>query len=216
MKLFIDFDDVLFNAKKFKTDLINIFIKNGVSKLEFENSYYSFRKKDQALGKYYDLKKQISALKKIKRLDHEKLANELADFTANLESYVFSDVKIFLEKFPKKDLFLVTYGHEKFQKLKIKNSDLKKYFSQIIITKNYKADDIEDVSKKQKFSLDEKIILIDDRPDQIEKVKEQNEKVVTFRLRRKEGRYKDLICKNTDYEIKNLKEALKIIEEINS
>ncbi|MFZ2193748.1 MAG: hypothetical protein WAV31_05890, partial [Candidatus Moraniibacteriota bacterium] len=82
MKLFIDFDDVLFNAKKFKTDLINIFIKNGVSKLEFENSYYSFRKKDQALGKYYDLKKQISALKKIKRLNHEKLANELADFTA--------------------------------------------------------------------------------------------------------------------------------------
>ncbi|MFZ2835226.1 MAG: HAD hydrolase-like protein [Candidatus Moraniibacteriota bacterium] len=214
MKLFIDFDDVLFNAKKFKTDLINIFIKNGVSKLEFENSYYSFRKKDQALGKYYDLKKQISALKKIKRLNHEKLANELADFTANLESYVFSDVKIFLEKFPKKDLFLITYGHEKFQKLKIKNSDLKKYFSQIIITKNYKADDIKEVSEKLELSLEEKIILIDDRPEQIEIAKKKNKKIITLRLRRKEGRYKNLICKNTDYEIKNLKEALKIINNL--
>ncbi|MFZ2193755.1 MAG: hypothetical protein WAV31_05925, partial [Candidatus Moraniibacteriota bacterium] len=107
-----------------------------------------------------------------------------------------------------------TYGHEKFQKLKIKNSDLKKYFSQIIITKNYKADDIKEVSEKLELSLEEKIILIDDRPEQIEIAKKKNKKIITLRLRRKEGRYKNLICKNTDYEIKNLKEALKIINNL--
>ena len=57
MKVFIDFDDVLFNTRDFKRDLINIFIKNGVSRKQFtEEGYWS--------GKY-NLEKQIKSLEKI-------------------------------------------------------------------------------------------------------------------------------------------------------
>ena len=39
MKIFIDFDDVIFNTKLLKKSLVKIFSENGVPKKDFEESY---------------------------------------------------------------------------------------------------------------------------------------------------------------------------------
>lgn len=215
MKVFIDFDDVIFNAKRFKHDLIRIFLKNGITRSEFDSSYYTFLKKDQDRGKYYDPKSQIRVLRRRSLINHKKLDLEVDALMENLEGYVFPDVPDFLNNFSKKDLFLITYGHVKFQKNKIKGAGIGKYFQKTIISKNNKADDILETVKKIKLSAEEGIILIDDRPDQIERAKRRNKKITAFRMCRKEGRYSDLICLRKDYEVKNLKEALKIIKDKN-
>jgi len=211
MKIFIDFDDVIFYTKKFKNDLISIFLKNGVTRQEFENSYYTFQKKAQARGEYYDPKKQIQVLKKRNQIDQRKLSRDIDKFLKSLEKYVFSDVLNFLSHFPKKDLYLITYGHEIFQMKKIKGAGIKKYFKRIIVSKNNKLAIILETAQKDKFSPGEKMILIDDRPEQLERVEQRKKSVITFHMCRPQGRYSDLICADKDYEVKNLKEILSII-----
>jgi FMN phosphatase YigB (HAD superfamily) len=213
MKIFLDFDDVIFNAKRFKKDMINVFFRNGVTKKEFDNSYYTFRKKGRSLVRYYSFKKQIARLGSQKNIDAEKLKSELNSFFGDLKKYVFSDVEPFLSNFSKKDLHLITYGQVDFQGIKIRGTGLRKRFNQIIITKNKKADDMVGLAKRKKFSPKENIIFIDDHPEQIERAMKVRKKIVTFRLRRKEGRYSDLPCPHKDFEKKNLREVLGVIKK---
>lgn len=213
MKIFVDFDDVIFYTKKFKKDLIRVFLKNGVTRQEFENSYYTFQKKAQALGEYYDPKKQIQVLRKRNQINQEELSKDLDDFLKDLGKYVFSDVFDFLSFFPKKELYLITYGHEKFQMKKIKGTGISKYFRKVIISKNNKLNIILETAKDHKFSSGEKVVLIDDRPEQLERAEKRKKSIITFHMCRPQGRYSDLICADKDYEVKNFKEVLKIIKQ---
>ena len=54
---FIDFDDTLFNTKKFKKELIKIFLKNNINKKQFTEFYYDQNNK-------HDPEKQINKLHK--------------------------------------------------------------------------------------------------------------------------------------------------------
>lgn len=213
MKIFIDFDDVIFNAKRFKEDLIHVFQRNGITRSEFENSYYTYSKKAQEEGKYYNPKQQIRVLKRRFQIDQYKLERDLDKFFSDLRSYVFPDVYLFLEAFPKKDCFLLTYGHIRFQKIKINGCGVRKYFRRLLISKDNKINIIREISEKYHFPSEESIILIDDRPEQLERTEETKKSVVTFHMCRSQGRYSNLICLDRDYEVKNLKEALNIIKE---
>lgn len=214
MKIFIDFDDVIFNAKKFKKDLVAVFQKNGITRQEFENSYYTFQKKAQAEGKHFDPRLQAKVLKKRFEIDTKKLEKDLDRFLKNLKKYVFPDVSEFLSNFSKKDLFLITYGHARFQKKKIRNSEMGKFFRRTLISKDNKINIVMEACRKYDFSpMREDIIIIDDRPEQIEKTEKAQKKIRTFRMCRPEGRYSDLICLDKDWEVKNLKEILKVIKK---
>lgn len=213
MKIFVDFDDVIFNAKKFKEDLIRVFVRHGITRHEFENSYYTFQKKAQLEGKYYDPKKQIEVLRRRNNIDHLELDRDLDAFMADLGKYVFPDACKFLESYKKKDLYLITYGHVKFQQAKIRGSGLRKYFRRVVISKDDKINIIKKTISRDNFSRGERVILIDDRPEQIEKVEAVRKSVVTFHMCRPEGRYSDLICTAMDYEVKSLKEAAEIIKK---
>ena len=77
MKIFIDFDDVIFNTGKFKEDFLNkVFIKNGATQNDFTKTYYHFFKKNGQVDKYYDPKKQIEALGKKDYINGDKLEKD--------------------------------------------------------------------------------------------------------------------------------------------
>lgn len=214
MKIFVDFDDVIFNARKFKEDLIHIFLKHGITRRDFENSYYTYSKRAQEFGKYYNPKDQINVLKKKNSIDHKKLNKDIDNFMKDLRVYVFDDFYEFVSAFSKKDLFIITYGHKKFQLAKIRGAKVGRYFREILISKDNKINIVSSVIKKYKFSPGkEDIILIDDRPEQIERTEKKGRKIRTFRMCRPEGRYSDLICLDKDWEVKNLKEAGMIIKK---
>lgn len=213
MKLFVDFDDVIFNAKKFKADLIRTFRRYGVTRTDFENSYYIYPKKAQARGRYYNPKDQIKVLKKRNQIDSVALGKDIDALMKDLTEYVFPDVYAFIELFSREDLFLLTYGHEKFQRAKIRGARVGKYFKKILLSKDDKINIIRAVSRQYAFRSDEVIVFIDDRPEQIEKVETVRKSIVTFRMCRPEGRYSDLLCRAMDYEVKSLKEAAEIIKK---
>jgi len=131
----------------------------------------------------------------------------------NLGAYVFPDVKKFLRKFPKKDLFILSYGQLKFQKSKIKGAGIEKLVSKIFVTKRKKIAVILELAQKYAFSKKEAIILIDDHPEQFKMSRRARKIIKTFYLSRKEGRYGDLPCLERDYAVKNLKEVARIIKK---
>lgn len=213
MKVFIDFDDVIFNTKKFKRDLIRVFLRNGVTRQEFDNSYYTFQKRAQEWGQYYDPKKQIKVLKKKFYIDQKKLEKDIDELMSDLSAYVFPDVYNFISYFPKRDLFLITYGHVRHQLKKIRRCGINKCFREILIAKRNKIDVIIETCKEHNFKEKEEIIFIDDRPEQLERAEGIKRNITTFRICRPEGRYSDLLCLDKDYEVKNLKQALRILKE---
>lgn len=214
MKIFIDFDDVIFHAKKFKKDLIGIFKKHGITRQEFNNSYYAFSKGSELEGKYYDPKKQIKILKKRFQVDNKKLQKDLDKFLKDLSGYIFPDVHYFLNNFSKSDLFLISYGHARFQRKKIRSSGMSKCFRKVLISKNNKMNIILNTCRKYGISPSkEDVILIDDRPEQLERTEQGKRRIKTFRICRPEGRYSDLLCVEMDYEVRNLREVFKIIKK---
>jgi FMN phosphatase YigB (HAD superfamily) len=213
MKIFIDFDDVLFNAKKFKRDLICIFKKHGVDKSKFEDSYYTYPKKNSNIGRFYYPGDQVKRLKKIYGLDTKNIEREIGRLMNNLEKYIFRDVDLFLENYRKSDLFLITFGHKNFQKDKIKGAKIGKYFRNIIISRGDKLGEILKIARKYNFKNNENILMIDDRPEYLERIEKGAKMIKTFHMRRPQGRYSHLGCKHADCEVENFKEIEKIIKK---
>ena len=213
MKVFIDFDDVLFYSKKFIQDEKKIFRKYKISEELFQKHYYQYRKdKKGNLIRIYDLKKQLRGIKKEKKMDIEPIRKELEAFLKNTRKYIFNDVENFLKKFEKKNLFIISYSKTDFQKNKIKNSGIPKYFKKIIITDEEKFKALKRIIDTEK-TKNEEIFFLEDRTDYIAGIKNEIPWVKTILMRRPQGRYKDEVLACCDFRIKNLKEAEKIINK---
>ncbi|PIU09132.1 MAG: hypothetical protein COZ85_03005 [Candidatus Moranbacteria bacterium CG_4_8_14_3_um_filter_34_16] len=213
MKVFIDFDDVLFYSKKFIQDEKKIFRKYKISEELFQKHYYQYRKdKKGNLIRIYNLKKQLRGIKKEKKMDIEPIRKELEVFLKDTGKYIFNDVENFLKKFEKKNLFIISYSKTDFQKNKIKNSGIPKYFKKIIITDEEKFKALKRIIDTEK-TKNEEIFFLEDRTDYIAGIKNEIPWVKTILMRRPQGRYKDEVLACCDFRIKNLKEAEKIINK---
>jgi FMN phosphatase YigB (HAD superfamily) len=218
MKIFIDFDDVLFNTKSFIKDIKKLFYEFGIPNKIFDETYKSKRKSLKMNGKYlltYDPSLQFEKIRNKLGLDTRPLEKEFYTLLKNAKRYVFKDACIFLENKNKNDLFILSFGTSNFQKEKIKNSGITKYFKKIIIiSRETKARAIKEILEKQKLKNKEPVYFFDDREKFLEDVKTHLPFVKTFLVSRKEGRFGDKKTKCCDWKICDLKEAQKIIKNI--
>jgi FMN phosphatase YigB (HAD superfamily) len=213
MKIFIDFDDVIFNTKKLKEDLINIYSRGGVSKKQFMETYLDFPKERKGIiFRIYDPYDQMKKIRNSLGIDTQGIERDFLKIVSQARKYIFKDTTEFLKKFKRNDLYILSYGDNKFQRNKIKNSGVRGYFKKVIITDKMKSFSILETIKKEKINKKDKIYFIDDREKFISDVKNNIPGAVTILIRRKEGRYSDPKTKFCDYAIKNLKEAEKIIK----
>jgi FMN phosphatase YigB (HAD superfamily) len=206
MKIFIDFDDSLFNTKKFHDRLIKIFLENGISKKDFFDTYYDYPQKTAYGLKKYDPEKQINTLGKKNNINEKRLRKDLKKFISNTREFVFPDVNAFLKDNKKTDLYVVSYAYTDFQFRKIINSGIYTQFRRVSV-----SDKNKNIVLKQFVGKKDAFIFIDDRIENINLAKKYFPNCATFLLKRKEGRYYDKKTKAVDFEIKNLKEAQKII-----
>lgn len=211
LKIFLDFDDAMFNTKAFKEKFIGVFQKHGVSKEDFDKSYKDYPTVVKRNISKYDPRMQIRVLEKRLGIEGKRLKRDINKFLSGTDKFITSDVLPFLKKFKKKNLFLITYGDAYFQKIKIRNCGIRKYFSKVVVTDKLKA---EEITKLADNVEKETFVFIDDRADQIESVKKKFPYCATFLIKRKEGRYNDKRTKHVDFEVKNLTEAGKIIGDI--
>jgi len=164
MKIFIDFDGVIFNTKLFKKQLFKIF--------NDKSQYKKFKK----LGIPYSPLTHLKFLSKKRRVNYKKILATLNKLIRDSKKYVFSDAKKFLNHFPKSDLYLLSYGDLSFQRQKIKAAGVSKYFRRIVITDKNKAEIIRKLSKKDKFKKGEKMIFIDDKRKHVNEIKAMKDK----------------------------------------
>jgi FMN phosphatase YigB (HAD superfamily) len=209
MKLFFDFDDVLFNTKKFKEDCYAIFKKKGVSRSFFDECYYD--PLDTASIRVYDVVKHIERICQKTNRDCSILEHAVAIFVADTKKYVFADVSDVLSGFHKKDLDILSFSKTNFQKAKINGSGITSFFNKITIINSLKGEEMAKIIKKEKLGSSEEVYFIDDRVEQIEDVKKRCPQVKTILCVRPEGRYRDRKNKHCDYRITSLREIKKII-----
>jgi len=144
----------------------------------------------------------------LKQFDKNKVEKKISHILEKTDLHVYPDFIAFTENFKKEDLMLLSYGTTKFQKGKIKRSKIIPFFNEIIITPKDKIEDFEIIFQKYHG---EKIFFIDDKADQIDKVKEKLPRVITMKMERSQGRHINTKSKLTDYVIKDFYEAKDII-----
>jgi FMN phosphatase YigB (HAD superfamily) len=209
MKIFFDFDDVLFNTKEFKEGYRSIFEKRGVSKKIFEECYYD--PLDEGNIKKYDIISHIERICRKTNQDCIIFEKEAEDFVIDTSRFVFSEVPEILGHFPRKDLNILSFSQTNFQKSKITGSGLLEYFNQVKIVNTLKGEAMNEIIHQEGL-LNEEMYFIDDRVEQIESVKKKCPQVKTILFSRPEGRWHDRKNKYCDYRVTTLKGVEEIIK----
>ena len=93
--------------------------------------------------------------------------------------------------------------------MKIKNCDLGKYFSRLIVGDQDKAKLLKKFFKKRKVK--KFVFLLEDHPLHIDSVKKKIPAIIIIRIKRKDGRYSSRKSVKVNFAVKNLTEAIKII-----
>lgn len=213
MKIFVDFDDVLFNTKDFLYDIEDIFKKNGISEKIFRRYYKdgSEKKGDEKVRKY-NPKEQIKRIKAA-GFETKKAEKEISRLLKHTSKYIFADGIAFLKKLKEEELYIVSFGEKRFQGEKIKNSGIGKYFKKILIVDVSKAVGIKKVLSKKNIEPGEALIFLDDRVKFLRDIKKSYPGMVTFHMIREEGRFSDSKNKYCDFQVKDFNEVIKFIEE---
>ena len=144
------------NSKKFKGKLPKIF---GLSEKSFGNSRKKYFAKQPTL---YSPLKHIKLRYESGEIGRKQLAvmeRKLKLLANDTNSYIFSDVGKLLKYLRKKRnyLILLSHGEKKWQKLKMENLLIKRYFDKVIITDKRKTEVIESLKRKK-----DDILIIND------------------------------------------------------
>ena len=207
MKIVLDFDDTIFNTYQLVREFIVVFKRLGFQEKQFWSVYAECKKK--AGG--FDKEVLIDLFAELKSFDKEGVSEKI-DFVINRsKKFVYPDFFDFADSFKKKDLILLSFGTNDFQRIKIENTGVPSKFKEVIITNQDKVFDLKDILRKNRK---EKIFFIDNKANQIDKVKEELPQIITMQMNRLQSKHSYIKSRLTDYVIKDLYKAEDIISKI--
>ncbi len=163
MKIIFDLDYTLLDTAEFKKKMAEILGENF--KADYEK-YFKSRGVNFNLGEY------LSILKKNHRIDDEtseKMKAEIEELFLDIDDYLKFGVEKTLEHFKERgdELILMTFGYKQWQKEKIKNLSIKKYFDEIIFEDKDKSQSeyLKSLGKKN-----EEVLIINDNLSEAEQM----------------------------------------------
>ncbi len=230
MKIIFDFDHTLFRTKDFYRTLQTDFKKIGIDKKLFLQTYKETKIRHIVYKPFQQFRLII---KKNPGFTLKELKNLLENALNQVDRFLYPDVIPFLKKIHlikpsfktekagqcfnsnknfDVDLFILSFGGDKFQKQKIKKSGIVDYFKKIILTTDItKIDGMKKILKKQ-----ERAIFIDDNLHSLLKIKKYFPNLIIVRINRTKRKCaQEPSNKEIDYCVKNLKEFNKILQIIN-
>jgi len=195
-KIYIDFDETLFDTNRFYKDFLDICLEYGIEKETVNLA------KDELFNEksLFNMEIIVNYLTNRYNLSNKFLEDVNQLFSSK---YVYDDVIPCLEKLKSYyELIILSYGNYKYQISKINGSDLKKYFNNIIITDKNKST-LDNVDYKNS-------IFIDNNPEEIKRFLEVGSKKV-IRIRRDSDKYskKELDVEVNVLEYENFFDILK-------
>jgi FMN phosphatase YigB (HAD superfamily) len=151
-KIFIDFDDTLFNTKEVKKQMFACLEEHGFSMDQILDSY----KADYAEGGF-TIEGFLAKLGQIRSFDEIETKRKILSIYQ--KTGILSDTLPFLKNIDrgKYEVNLLTYGSPTHQKEKVKISGLEKYFDNLYYTPIFKTKYL-----KKLLSSDAHFIFIDD------------------------------------------------------
>lgn len=209
MKIFLDFDDTLFNTRAFIEDMKGVFEECGIPKNLFNRSYQEVKIGFGETERTYDFDVHLRKLKESVSFDEIYLREKIQAFVADSARYLFPDVVKFISFLKDRgcSLFILSFGTSEFQREKIVGSGLGAFVEKIIIT----SDEKEKALQKEVFSDDKEVWFFDDRMKYVESVKRVFPGIKTVLVKRKEGRYQDEPTSLCDYVVSDLIKGGKIV-----
>ncbi len=202
MKIFVDFDDTMFDKScGFVQAYKEIFIQSGVEEKNFFDTLHF-------AGEFYTPQKHVVRItKKQPSICVENILKNITQFLLQSKKFVFADIARSLQKFDRGDLIILSYGENDFQMQKIINSGLMKYVSDVIITQGDKAREIEMYMQDEP---DHDIVAIDDGVNHLANIKKIFCTAITIH---KLGTHDKCIAKTCDYHIKHFAQVCDILKK---
>jgi hypothetical protein len=176
MKIIFDFDDTVFDTKKFKEEvLFKIFekIDKSVDSRVVAKEYSKYRKDEQVFSMDVFLE---NIIKKYKLTDLVKLKDLYTTLEIGIKKCLIPDYEKIIRLFGKKNIVILTHGEEKFQKFKIELSGITGLVDDVVVVKDSKKDYIIGYCKTNKghkvYFVDDKIenFLLNDLPKNLVQV----------------------------------------------
>jgi FMN phosphatase YigB (HAD superfamily) len=208
MKIFLDFDDVLFHTQAFVNQTQKIFVQCGVSEELYRETYMQSRQKGNGALKVYGLDVHLKMLQELlPGFDAERARQGVEAILADTATYVFSDVEKLLKRLYAggAQMYVVSFGVPAFQRAKIENSGLKKYLKGVLVGLEEKGKMLSEILGESLSQ--EPVWFIDDQIKFIEDVKRRFPFVNTVQVCRPEGRFNCPLVSHSDFTVKNM-EAL--------
>lgn len=178
-KIFVDFDGTIFNTMVFRDEMFKIFYKYGFNLDEIKKTYF-----DESLDYKYSPLGQLDRLFDIRKFEILEAKQDFIKLFETASKYLYNDTLGFLRETSKLsgfDLCLFTLGDIEFQKSKVENSDILKFFKEAYYTDIDKWIFLDKIVKK-----DEKFILIDDRLDNVREISKKYQKSVCLQILRRD------------------------------
>ncbi|MCK5476102.1 MAG: hypothetical protein KAI71_06005 [Candidatus Pacebacteria bacterium] len=208
MKIVIGFDGAVFNTHKLIQELLDNLKKAGHKSEEFKEIY----KKAKTKRSNFDQKEIIDLLIKFDLNNKMEVTTEITSLLEDSDDFIYSDFYKFVNNFRKKDLILFSSGTISFCKEKIEKLKINNFFNKIYITDN-RMKKLELIYRK--YST-ERLFFIDDRASEIDQAERLLTGIVTIKIERSRGVCSNLKSERTNFVIKNLSQAEKIINELTS
>lgn len=175
-KIFIDFDNTIFDTEKFRQKIFKVFDEVGCS-LSTVDEEYKIAYSDYHYSPY----KHMNLLAERTNFDTTETKYLLDQIFREVSDCIFPDAVDFLRSIDHQtfEFNLLSMGDTEFQSLKINNSDVQKHFSHIYITDKQKWDYLSNL-----ISHREPFIFIDDRADTVNHVGEHFPRSLAIEINR--------------------------------
>ncbi len=182
MKIYLDFDRTLFDTNTFLKEIYIILNKYNIPLDIFDE----YKKRFNKMG--YNCYKILQEMEKKYFIDN-KVYNELDNLIKNDNIFIYADVIKFLDYLKNNnfEIILLTKGNEEFQKMKIINSGISNYFTDIIITLKHKGE----------LSIDYNAIFIDDNIKELRSIGKNKISKLIYIDRSKQDNNQDIITINS-------------------
>lgn len=214
MKIFFDFDDVLFYTDPFIHGKQEIFARYGIPYDMYRMTYEQSKSGNENTLQIYDMDAHIHILKNMfSDLNEEGIRHDMENLSVQSGKFIFPDVSEIVQQLKSEGhwLGIVSYGQSDFQMSKIRHSGLVPYFDKIIVGKERKSIMLQPVISK--ISDGDKIWFLDDSPKFLEDVKQTYPQIQTVQVMRKEARWKHDRCASADFVACDMIEIRKIIQK---
>lgn len=178
---FLDFDHTLFATDEFfHVDVRNAFLQLGIGPTNWEQSYAAVWPTGYTLEKHAEEVFRRSGT----QVPLERMKGILRDSFSDLARYLFPDVLPFLQDAKRNGarLYLLSFGHEEWQRYKVSAAHLGAYFDDMFFTpfEGGKAKRIQEEAKKAA----RRVVVVDNNPAELDLVKDLAPEVQTYCMNR--------------------------------